>query len=532
MSSLEIEAIRQLANQIYQKGITAGQGDVAAPDPLSGLPEPLPLQAVTPHPPGLEPCPPQQVFPAQPVRSFEPLPDAAPSYYFISRSSGRTDRPLPGGALMDGENPVPFTDAALHPEVRQNGATVAGSDHSFQAARDDFPILRQQVNGKPLIWFDNAATTQKPRAVLETLHRFYQESNSNVHRGAHTLAGKATQAYESARDKLQKMIGAARSEEIIFVRGTTEAINLVAQTYGLQHLGKGDEVLVSTMEHHSNIVPWQLICERAGAVLHSIPITTQGEVVLGEYEKLLSRRARIVAITHVSNVLGTVNPIRTMIEMAHRYGARVVVDGAQSVPHFPVDVRELDADFYAFSGHKMYGPTGIGVLYGKKALLEEMPPWQGGGNMIKTVTFEGTTFDSLPAKFEAGTGNIADAVGLGAAADYLGRIGMDRIAEHEGRLTAYAMDRLGRIPGLRLIGTAPHKTSVISFLHQGMAYEDLARYLDQEGIAVRSGHHCAQPLMQHFRLPGTVRASLGLYNTKAEIDTLTEAILKISKTHS
>lgn len=515
MTMFDTETIHQLANAIYQKGIPCSQGSGAGTVPVP--PEP----AAPPEPESRLPLP-QEIVAAKPVGRPDMVCDAAPAYYFIN--------PLPAAS---GQMPAtPAQMQAPAEAVPSVGSQAATPGNSFQTVRQDFPVLRQRIHGKPLIWFDNAATTQKPQAVIDTLSRFYQESNSNVHRGAHTLSVKATNAYESAREKLQKMIGAALSEEIVFVRGTTEAINLVAQTYGRLHLGKGDEVLVSTMEHHSNIVPWQLICEHTGASLHSIPITTQGEVVLAEYERLLSRRTRIVAITHVSNVLGTINPVRTMIEMAHRYGACAVVDGAQSIPHFKVDVRELDADFYAFSGHKMYGPTGIGVLYGKKALLEEMPPWQGGGNMIQTVTFAGTTYNNLPHKFEAGTGNIADAVGLGTAVDYLCKIGMVRIEQHERELTAYAMNCLGRIPGLHLIGTAPHKTSVISFVMKGLAAEDLAQYLDHEGIAVRAGHHCAQPLMQHYRLPGTVRVSVGLYNTKEEITRLTEALLKIGKTHS
>jgi cysteine desulfurase/selenocysteine lyase len=392
------------------------------------------------------------------------------------------------------------------------------------AIRRDFPIFERPVNGYPLIWFDNAATTQKPLPVIEALGRFYRECNSNVHRGAHTLAGKATEAYESAREKVRQFIGASSNAEIIFVRGTTEAINLVAQSYGRMNLGKGDEILISEMEHHSNIVPWQLLCQETGALIRPIPINDQGEIILGEYEKLLSRRTRIVAITQASNVLGTINPVRLMAEMAHYYGAKVMVDGAQAVPHLMVDVKLFDADFYVFSGHKIYGPTGIGVLYGKRDLLEEMPPWQGGGGMIEQVDFNETTYNRLPHKFEAGTGNIADAVGLAAAVDYLQQIGLARIEAYEHELTGYTMNLLSKIPGLSLFGTALQKVGVISFIIQGKEPEDLAHFLDKNGIAVRTGHHCAQPLMKRYGQKSMLRVSLGLYNSREEVDRLGELI--------
>lgn len=418
-----------------------------------------------------------------------------------------------------------FLKPLLREDVQLPGQSPV-STFEVQTIRKDFPILQQKVNGQPLIWFDNAATTQKPKAVLDALNQFYSESNSNVHRGAHTLAAKATNAYEAARGKVQHFLGASSAAEVIFLRGTTEAINLVAQTYGRMVAGKGDEILLTTMEHHSNIVPWQMLREATGAIIRVIPITERGEIDLGEYEKLLSRRTRMVAITHVSNVLGTINPVRMMIEMAHHYGACVLVDGAQSTPHLPVDLRELDADFFAFSGHKIYGPTGIGVLYGKKELLEAMPPWQGGGSMIKKVTFEETTYNAPPHKFEAGTGNIADAVGLGAAIDYLQKIGLAQIERYEKEITGYAMGELAKIRGLRLIGTSQFKTGVISFLVDGISAEDLSRALDRRGIATRVGHHCAQPLMQYYGIEGTIRASLGIYNTKEEIDVLVETVKK------
>jgi cysteine desulfurase/selenocysteine lyase len=390
--------------------------------------------------------------------------------------------------------------------------------------RQDFPALHQHVHGKPLVWLDNAATTQKPQVVIDTLSRFYEHDNSNVHRGAHELAARATDAYEGARRKVARFLGASSPEEIVFVRGTTEAINLVAQTYGRQRVGPGDEIVLTTLEHHSNIVPWQMLCQEKGAALKVVPITDRGEVVLDEYERLLGPRVRLVAISHVSNALGTVLPVALMTDLAHRHGACVVVDGAQAVSHLPVDVRGLDCDFYAFSGHKLFGPTGVGVLYGKRKLLEEMPPWQGGGSMIRTVTFDRTSYNDPPYKFEAGTPVIGDAVGLGAAIDYVSRIGLETIARHEQGLTAYAMDGLSSIPGLRPIGTAPGKVAVLSFVVDWMSCEDLGRFLDREGIAVRAGHHCAQPTMQRFGVPSTVRPSLALYNTTGDIDALVRAV--------
>lgn len=395
--------------------------------------------------------------------------------------------------------------------------------------RKDFPILQRRVNGKPLIWLDNSATTQKPMSVINELNRYYSEYNSNIHRGAHTLAKLATEAYEKARQKVQNFIGASSPEEIIFLRGTTEAINLVAESFGGMSISGGDEILLSVMEHHSNIVPWQKLQQQKGAIIKVIPVNDRGEIILDEYERLLSPRTKIVSITHVSNVLGTVNPIQKIVQMAHRHGACVLVDGAQSIPHVGVDVAELDADFYAFSGHKVYGPTGIGVLYGKRALLEKMPPWQRGGGMIQNVTFDQTTYNSLPYKFEAGTGNIADAVGLGAAIDYLKNIGMDMVKRHEKELTVYAMEKLYQIPGVHLIGTAPNKISVISFVIDRVSPENAAKLLNLDGIAVRSGHHCAQPVLRRFGLNSSIRASLGIYNSREDIDCLVDSVLKISK---
>jgi cysteine desulfurase/selenocysteine lyase len=404
------------------------------------------------------------------------------------------------------------------------------SSRSFQveAIRQDFPILHQTVHGKPLVWLDNAATTQKPRRVIDALTRFYENDNSNIHRGAHTLAARATDLYEGARDKVRRFLGASAPEEIIFVHGATEAINLVAQAYGRKFLDKGDEIVLTEIEHHANIVPWQQLAREKGAVLRVVPVNDRGEVLLEEYERLLGPRTRLVALAQVSNALGTVLPVRTMTQLAHRHGARMVLDGAQSVPHMAVDVQALDCDFFAFSGHKLFGPTGVGVLYGKRELLEAMPPWQGGGNMIDQVTFENTTYQQAPAKFEAGTAIIAGAVGLGAAIDYLDELGMDNIARYEHELMAYATEALAGVRGLRPIGTAAEKASVLSFVLDGVRTEDVGRYLDQEGIAVRAGHHCAQPAMRRFGVAGTVRPSLAFYNTPAEIDALTAALHRIS----
>jgi cysteine desulfurase / selenocysteine lyase len=416
----------------------------------------------------------------------------------------------------------------LEPEQRSPFARMP-IPFDVQAIRRDFPILHQKVNGKPLVWLDNAATSQKPQHVIDTLKQFYSHDNSNVHRGAHALAARATDAYEGAREKVQQFLGASSDREIIFVRGTTEGINLVAQTYGRKYVGQGDEIVLTTLEHHSNIVPWQLLAQEKGARLCVVPINDRGEVILEAYERLVGPRTRLVALSHVSNALGTILPIQHMIETAHRYGARVLVDGAQAVPHLRVNVQALDADFYVFSGHKLFGPTGIGALYGKLDLLEDMPPWQGGGSMIDTVTFEETTYNKVPYKFEAGTGHIAGAVGLGAAIDYLDRIGFEAANHYEEALMAYASEALAQIPGLHQIGTAPQKAGVLSFVLDGARPEEVGKFLDQEGIAVRAGHHCAQPTMQRFGVPGTVRPSVALYNTHEEVDALIRAIFKYKK---
>jgi cysteine desulfurase/selenocysteine lyase len=394
------------------------------------------------------------------------------------------------------------------------------ADFDVEHVRRNFPILAEKIYGKPLIYLDSAATSQKPQVVIDAMSRFLLKENANVHRGVHYLAERATEAYEDAQAKAQRFLNAAHVDEIVFVRGTTEAINLVAQTYGMKHVGEGDEVLITAMEHHSNIVPWQMLCEQTGARLRVAPINDDGELLLDEFERLIGPQTRLVAVTHVSNVLGTVNPIRRIIELAHSRGARVLIDGAQAVPHLKVDVRMLGCDFYVFSGHKMYGPTGIGVLYGRSELLEEMPPYQGGGDMILSVSFEKTVYNKAPYKFEAGTPNTAGAVGLGAAIDFLTGLGHDALTAHEEDVLAYGTHMLSAVPGLRLIGTAHAKASVLSFALDGVHPHDIGTILDREGVAIRVGHHCAQPLMSRLGVPATARASFGCYSTRQDIDAL------------
>ncbi|MDR3342303.1 MAG: cysteine desulfurase [Treponema sp.] len=390
--------------------------------------------------------------------------------------------------------------------------------------RADFPILAEKVNGRNLVWLDNAATTQRPRQVIDRISYYYEHENSNVHRGAHELAARSTDAYEGARQKVARFIGAPSPENIVFVRGTTEGINLVAQAYLKQYLRPGDEIILTMLEHHANIVPWQLIAEETGAVIRVAPIDQTGQIILSEYARLFNRRTRFVSATHVSNALGTIAPAAELIQIAHAQGVRILIDGAQSVSHIPVNVSALDADFFVFSGHKIFGPTGIGALYGKTDVLEAGKPYQGGGNMIADVTFEQTRYQKAPAKFEAGTGNIADAVGLGAALDYAGAIGMANIGAYEHELLRYGMTELSRVPGLRLIGTATEKASVLSFVLDGHRLEEVGTYLNTQGIAVRAGHHCAQPVLRSFGLEGTIRPSLAFYNTPGELDALVQAL--------
>jgi cysteine desulfurase/selenocysteine lyase len=405
----------------------------------------------------------------------------------------------------------------------------SGDTFTVERIREDFPILHQRVHGKPLVYLDNAATTQKPAAVIDTLIKYYSEQNANIHRGVHYLSEVATYEYEKTRGKVKLFLNAAETKEIIFVRGTTEGINLVKDTYGRKNIRTGDEIIISAMEHHSNIVPWQMLCEETGAHLRVIPMNDQGELLIDEYHQMLNEKTKLVSIVYISNSLGTINPVKEMIRMAHEHNVPVLLDGAQATSHLRVDVRDLDCDFYTFSGHKVFGPTGIGVLYGKAALLEAMPPYQGGGDMIASVTFEKTIFNSLPYKFEAGTPNIAGVVGLGSALDYVSAIRFDNIHRYENELLTYATKCLSAIDGLHIIGTAKNKTSVISFIMDGVHAHDIGTILDREGVAIRTGHHCTQPVMQRFGVPATARVSLAFYNTRAEIDTLAVAIEKVKE---
>lgn len=414
--------------------------------------------------------------------------------------------------------------------LRQRGRKASlsiASAFDVEQIRADFPILHEVVNGRPLVYLDNAATSQKPESVIQALMHYYRHDNANIHRGVHLLSQRATEEYEAARGKVQGFLGAREAREIVFVRGATEAINLVAQTYGREHIGAGDEVLITAMEHHSNIVPWQILCQERGATLCVVPINDRGELEVEEFERLLSPHTKLVSVAHVSNALGTINPVKWIVRLAHAINIPVLVDGAQAVPHQPVDVQDLDCDFYVFSGHKVYGPTGIGALYGKAALLEEMPPYQGGGDMISSVTFEKTTYNKVPHKFEAGTPNIAGVIGLGAAIEYVSGVGIGAIGAHEHELLEYATERVGELDRVRLVGTARDKAAVLSFVMDAIHPHDIGTILDQEGVAVRTGHHCAQPVMDQFGIPATVRASFGLYNTREEIDALVAGIEKV-----
>ena len=443
------------------------------------------------------------VLGSQAPASSSNLESAAAPYYFLQDSSCK----------QHSSDQVPVT---AHPPFDAN------------LLRKDFPILRELVNGRPLIWFDNAATTQKPQAVIDRISYFYAHENSNIHRAAHELAARATDAYEDARETVRRFINAPSVDNIVFVRGTTEAINLVAKTWGKKHLGEGDEIVISHLEHHANIVPWQQLCQETGAKLKVAPVDDSGQILLAEYQQLLTSRVKLVAFTQVSNALGTVTPAAEMIQMAHRAGAKVLLDGAQSVSHMRTDVQALDADFFVFSGHKVFGPTGIGALYGKPEVLNDMPAWQGGGNMIQDVTFDKTVYHEAPAKFEAGTGNIADAVGLGAALEYVERIGIDNIARYEHELLVYATAAMQKVPGLHFVGTAREKASVLSFKLDGFKSEEVGAALNQEGIAVRSGHHCAQPILRRFGVETTVRPSLAFYNTPAEVDVMVSVLLRLA----
>jgi cysteine desulfurase/selenocysteine lyase len=408
-------------------------------------------------------------------------------------------------------------------------SSAVTAEFDVEKIREDFPVLKQTVHGKPLVYLDSAATAQKPTVVVDAIRRFHEVDCANIHRGVHELSQRSTAAYEETRAKVRRFLHAKSSDELIFVRGATEGINLVSSAWGRKNVQAGDEIVISAMEHHSNIVPWQMLCEEKGAKLRVIPMNERGELLLEEYEKLLNPRTRMVAVTHVSNALGTINPVRQIVEMAHKAGALALIDGAQATPHMKVDVQALNADFYAFSGHKVFGPTGIGILYGKRKLLDAMPPYQGGGDMIKVVTFEKTTYNDVPYKFEAGTPNIAGGIGLGAALDYVHNLGLDHIAAWEHSLLEYGTERLSAIPGLRLIGTAREKAGVLSFVMDGIHPHDIGTVLDKQGIAVRTGHHCAQPVMDFFHVPATTRASLAFYNTPAEIDALAAGIQKVKE---
>lgn len=568
---LDVDELTRIANEIYAEGFlpgaqgfpsTASMSDAAVPytadSPGIGAPVPPAPSAVSAVPaagnviPGYETTPVRQpslgVSPSQlpPELSNEHAGATGPAPVFlgldISSLLGGVDIPyavdlqdlfaVPGSPANPGLGSVdkaaaPYYFLAENPGVPE----LSGSAHPpFDAnlVRKDFPILRELVNGRPLIWLDNAATTQKPQAVIDRLSYFYQHENSNIHRAAHELAARATDAYEGARETVRRFINAPAVENIVFVRGTTEAINLVAKTWGRKHLGEGDEIIVTNLEHHANIVPWQQLCQENGARLKVVPVDDSGQVLLDEYQKLLTERTKLVSFTQVSNALGTVTPAQQMIAMAHAAGAKVLLDGAQSVSHMRTDVQWLDCDFFVFSGHKVFGPTGIGALYGKREVLDDMPAWQGGGNMIQDVTFEKTVYHGAPARFEAGTGNIADAVGMGAALEYVERLGIENIARYEHELLVYATAALSKVPGLRLIGTAQEKASVLSFNLEGYKSEEVGAALNQEGIAVRSGHHCAQPILRRFGVETTVRPSLAFYNTYAEIDVLQGILLKLA----
>ena len=414
---------------------------------------------------------------------------------------------------------------------KNNTAEIQNQTNGFdvEKIRKDFPILHQEINGKPLVYLDNAATTQKPKSVIDSIEKYYRGYNSNIHRGVHTLSENATEAYESARVKVKDFINANSTKEIVFVRGATEAINLVAQSFGRNTLSSEDEIIITELEHHANIVPWQLLSQQTGAKLKYVPINDDGELIESEYKKILNEKTRIVAVGHISNALGTINPIENMINLAHEYGAKVLIDGAQATSHTSVDVKNLNCDFYVFSGHKLFGPTGIGVLYGKEDLLEKMPPYQGGGDMIKMVTMKETQYNELPHKFEAGTPNISGVIGLGAAIDYVNKIGLENIENHEQQLLDYANQMASEITGLKFIGTAKNKTSILSFTLDGIHPHDVGTILNNDGIAIRTGHHCAMPVMEYFQIPATSRASFSFYNTHAEVDFLIEGINKSSK---
>ena len=497
-------------------------------------PEVAPVIPSQPVAPPQAVVPPQAAIPSSPFHSapnFESLPGFSP---VLSIPLFETEVPAQGLPLSPTLSPAGEREAVVplfSPPWQLDSSTpqLPQTRGVFDAhvIRREFPILHQQVNGRPLVWLDNAATTQKPREVIDRLTKFYEHENSNIHRAAHTLAARASDAYEQGRESVRRFLNAPSAKEIIFVRGATEGINLVAQSWGRKNVSEGDEIVITHLEHHANIVPWQQLASEKGAKLKVAPVDDSGQIILDEFEKLLSRKTRLVSLTQVSNALGTITPLQQMIAMARRHGATVMVDGAQAVSHLRVDVQALDCDFFVFSGHKVFAPTGIGAVFGKSEVLEAMPPWQGGGNMIADVTFEKTVYQGPPARFEAGTGNIADAVGLGAALDWLTRVGLENVSAYEHELLVYATERLLEVPGLRLYGTAPDKAGVLSFTLKGQKTEEMSAILDREGIAVRSGHHCAQPILRRLGVEATVRASLAPYNTYEDIDALVSALHRL-----
>jgi cysteine desulfurase/selenocysteine lyase len=521
------------ANEIFSAAPGSDASRVAA-----GVPVPGPSTGAIPTPPSVPSLPTVDTAVAEgsSFHSLAALVNAAlprlgaqdlthPAMPAVPLATERLARPTsPGSAAASAPTYYFLQDRGI-PALPRGQGHPAFDVHSI---RRDFPILATRVHGRPLVWFDNAATTQKPNVVIDRLSCFYRNENSNIHRAAHELAARATDAYEMARRQVQRFLGAASADEIVFVRGATEAINLVAQSWGRQNISAGDEILVSHLEHHANIVPWQMLALERGALLKVAPVDSSGQLRLDEFQRLVTDRTKIVSIAHVSNALGTVTPVKEVIELARRAGATVLIDGAQSVSHMPIDVQALGADFFVLSGHKVFGPTGIGVLYGRQSVLEDMPPWQGGGNMIENVTFERSTYQHPPTRFEAGTGNIADAVGLGAALEYLTTIGMPNIERYEAQLLSHATEGLLTVPGLEIIGTATHKASVLSFVIEGLEPTAIGSALNQEGIAVRAGHHCAQPILRRFGHESTVRASLALYNTCEEVDTLVSVLHQLT----
>ncbi|MFO0425511.1 MAG: SufS family cysteine desulfurase [Planctomyces sp.] len=564
MQEINSELIASIANRLFQQlpGVPPRTSGATVPEIPGSMTNPPGLQAVTSAGVPFAPVSSGQISdPSILTQSFRGNPGFSSS---LPEFPGATSRAIPGlpsgdqrlpateeSTALRGENPDGLSqfisriravqmggqpglcddDPALQGLRSRFAATAqkeqTSRDFNVTSIRKDFPILNQKINGHPLIWLDNAATTQKPNIVIDTIAQFYRSDNSNIHRAAHTLAARATDAYEGARKKIQQFLGAGSTDEIIFVRGTTEGINLVARTFGSKFLQPGDEILLSILEHHANIVPWQMVARERGAMIRVIPVNDRGEIQMDEYQRLLGPKTKLVALTQASNSLGTILPVTEMTQMAKRYGARVLIDGAQSVAHIPVNVKEMDCDFFVFSGHKIFGPTGIGAVYGRKELLELLPPWQGGGNMIRDVTFEETIFQQPPARFEAGTPNVADAVGLGAALDYVNRLGLKNIAHYEHELLLHGTELLNQIDGLQLIGKAREKVGVLSFVLRGFSTEEVGRRLDQEGIAVRAGHHCSQPSLRRFGTETTVRPSLSLYNTREELEHLAAAVRRI-----